>query len=94
MKSNQSMTGEELGQMILKGLQQVKAGQFRVAYSPVTAARTKLGMTQEEFAKLLSVSVRTLQGWEQGLKQPAGAARSLIRVAVARPDVVREVLAA
>jgi len=94
MKSNHSMNGEDLGQMILKGLKQVKEGQFSVVYSPVTAARTKLGMTQEEFAKLLSVSVRTLQGWEQGLKQPAGAARSLIRVAVARPDVVREVLAA
>jgi len=94
MKSDTSMTGEELGLKILKGLQQLKAGQFRVAYSPVATARNKLGMTQEEFAKLLNVSVRTLQGWEQGLKQPAGAARSLIRIAVAQPDMVREVLAA
>jgi putative transcriptional regulator len=89
-----SMTGEELGLEILQGLRDIKAGRFRVAYSPVKNARDKLGMTQVEFAKLLGVSARTLEGWEQGIKKPSGAAMSLIAIATARPDVVREVLAA
>ncbi len=47
-------------------------------------------MSQSEFAKLLGVSVRTLREWEQGRREPSGAARSLIRVAKERPDVLRE----
>ncbi len=65
-----------------------------IAFSPIKHARDKLGMTQVEFAKMLGVSKRTLEGWEQGTKKPSGAAISLIRLAVARPEVVREVLAA
>ena len=51
-------------------------------------------MTQSEFAALMGVSMRTLQGWGQGIKKPNATARSLIAIAAARPDVVREVLAA
>jgi putative transcriptional regulator len=88
-----TMTGEELGLEILRGLRDFKAGKFRVAFSLVKHVREKLGMTQEEFAQMLGVSARTLEGWEQGKTKPSGAAVSLIKIAVARPDVVREVLA-
>ncbi len=91
---NDTMTGEELGLQILRGIRDFKEGRFRVAFSPIKHARDKLGMTQVEFAKMLGVSKRTLEGWEQGTKKPSGAAISLIRLAVARPEVVREVLAA
>ena len=37
-----------------------------------------------------SATVRTLQEWEQGRREPSGAALSLIRVANERPDVLRE----
>jgi putative transcriptional regulator len=47
-------------------------------------------MSQSEFARLLGVSVRTLQEWEQGRREPSGAARSLIRVEQERPEVLRE----
>jgi putative transcriptional regulator len=59
---------------------------------PVVKARLKVGLSQAEFAKLLGVSKRTLQEWEQGRRQPTGAAQSLLRIAVERPDVLREVL--
>ncbi len=32
---------------------------------PVVAARRKVGLTQDEFARILGITVRTLQGWEQ-----------------------------
>jgi len=48
-----------------------------------------VGMSQSEFARLLGVSIRTLQDWEQGRREPSGAARMLLRIAVQSPDVVR-----
>ena len=41
-------------------------------------ARQATGLSQAQFAALLGVSVRTLQGWEQGRKPPSGAARTLL----------------
>ncbi len=49
--------------------------------SPVIEARKKTGLSQSQFAALLGVSMRTLQGWEQGRKQSSGAARTLLAVA-------------
>jgi len=40
------------------------------------------------------VSQRTLQGWEQGQRQPTGAAKTLLRVAERHPEVLRESVAA
>ena len=34
--------------------------------------RAKLGMTQEEFAAALCISVKTLRNWEQGRRDPSG----------------------
>ncbi len=51
----------------------------------LTAARAGTGLTQERFAHLLGVSKRTLQEWEQGRKQPSGAARVLLKIAAHQP---------
>lgn len=40
------------------------------------------------FAKLLGVSMRTWQEWEQGRKKPTGAAQTLLRVAVQAPEAL------
>jgi len=57
----------------------------------VRAARAATGLSQAQFARLLGVSVRTLQEWEQGRKAPSGAAATLLRIAEKRPDVLKEV---
>lgn len=51
-------------------------------------ARARVGLSQQEFARLLGVSARTLQDWEQGRREPTGAARMLLRVAAAHPEVL------
>lgn len=47
--------------------------------------RQVLRQTQEGFAELLGVSVRTLQNWEQGRRDPQGAAARLLNVASRHP---------
>jgi len=75
---------------LLESVRQMKRGEGLVVYSPVIAARRNSGLSQSPFAELLGVSVRTLQGWEQGRKQPSGAARTLINLAQRHPDILRE----
>ncbi|MHB8428546.1 MAG: helix-turn-helix domain-containing protein [Acidiferrobacterales bacterium] len=65
----------------------------KVEVSAIVAARTTIGLSQAQFAKLLGVSVRTLQDWEQGRRQPSGAAITLIRIAAERPDVFSDLAA-
>ncbi|MGO1074787.1 helix-turn-helix domain-containing protein [Inquilinus sp. CA228] len=58
----------------------------------VRAARKALGMTQEEFAPVVGVSASGLRKWEQGVRQPNGAARTLIRVIEREPEAVKRAL--
>ena len=53
------------------------------------AVRARLELTQKEFAALLNIPVRTVQGWEGGRRQPDPAARTLLRVAATAPQVLR-----
>lgn len=68
----------------------------RFVFKPaqVRKIRTKLGLSQSEFALLIGVSVATLQNWEQGRRRPDGPARALLQVASAHPDVVKSALSA
>ena len=54
--------------------------------------RSKLGLSQSEFALLIGVSVSTLQNWEQGRRHPEGPARALLRIAAKNPEAVLEAL--
>ncbi|WP_245738842.1 helix-turn-helix domain-containing protein [Nitrosomonas marina] len=85
----------DLGAELLESVKQMKAGRasriHKVEVSPIVSARIKSGLSQTDFAKLLGVSVRTLQDWEQGRRQPSGAAKTLIAIAERRPDVLKEI---
>lgn len=72
-------------------VREMLAGQgTEVPVSPVVSARMKSGLSQPRFAALLGVSVRTLQEWEQGRRQPSGAAKTLIAIAQKRPELLKE----
>lgn len=75
---------------LLESVRQMQRGEGTVVYSLVIAARQNSKLSQAQFAKLLGVSVRTLQGWEQGRKQPSGAARTLITLAQRNPKALRD----
>jgi putative transcriptional regulator len=57
--------------------------------SHISEARNRVGLPQADFAELLGVSVRTLQDWEQGRRNPSGAAQTLLRVAMLHPETLR-----
>jgi len=58
----------------------------------VRRIREKLQKSQSEFARMIGVSVSTLQNWEQGRRQPQGPARALLVVAAKSPAVVKKAL--
>ncbi|MCE9641229.1 MAG: helix-turn-helix domain-containing protein [Betaproteobacteria bacterium] len=87
----------DIGQEILKGIRDIKAGRIGRRYTtgsyPIVRAREKSGLSQAKFAGLLGVSVRTLQDWEQGRREPNAAAKTLIKVAELHPTVLRKIAA-
>lgn len=82
----------DLGSELLESVRQMKADQrtrvHDIDVSDIVEARHKVGLSQDQFAVLLGVSKRTLQDWEQGRREPSGAAKSLITIAIKRPDVL------
>ena len=56
----------------------------------IAALRSFVGMTQEEFARAVGISVHTLRNWEQGRRRPEGPAIALLRIAARHPRIIRE----
>ncbi|MGS0757021.1 helix-turn-helix domain-containing protein [Roseateles sp. GG27B] len=81
-------------QDLLESVRQMKRGEAaratKVQLSAAAEARAQVALSQQDFARLLGVSARTLQDWEQGRREPNGAAKTLLRVAVTHPGVLRE----
>src|SRR4051794_26225129 len=50
--------------------------------------RRRLHMTQEEFASRFHLRIGTVRDWEQGLKEPDSAAKTLLRVIDKNPEAV------
>jgi len=66
-----------------------RSGTTRLYWAPrVVAIRGAMGLSQRVFSKLVGVSVKTLQNWEQGRRQPSGPAVVLLKVLVADPEAV------
>ena len=80
-------------QDLLESVKQMRRGEYarvtKVTIPAAAEARAKSGLSQAEFAQLLGVSSRTLQDWEQGRREPTGAARMLLKVAVQHPKILR-----
>ena len=77
---------------LLQSVKQMRRGQAarvtKVKLAAAAEARAKTGLSQQDFASLLGVSARTLQDWEQGRREPTGAAKTLLQVAASHPKIL------
>ena len=74
----------------LRGNKKVAARVDNIDPESVAAIRAKLHLSQAKFATAFGISPATLRNWEQGRRQPSGAARVLLRVAAKHPKAVLE----
>lgn len=86
----------EFCHMLLQSVEEMKAGNIAretvFVLPKIEEVRKKTGLTQRSFATLLGVSPRTLQAWEQGKRNPSGAARTLLMLADRNPAIFAELL--
>lgn len=82
----------------IKEVGEIKAGRkkpsrlFEITAPEIKMVRETLHVSQNEFALMIGVSIRTLQNWEQGRRKPEGPAKALLRVASRNPKAVLEAL--
>src|SRR5882757_1958291 len=107
LREENTMTGRietsKVAQSIRRGLEEALAyaesaadtSRYRIhipADIDVKAIRTKLNMTQEEFAGRFGFSINTLRHWEQGRRQPEGPTRAYLLVIERAPKAVQKAL--
>jgi len=90
------MSKRDIGREILEGIREIKAYEVGeidlktrelMAPSSPREIRQNLNLSQAAFAGLMGVSLRTVQDWEQGRREPSGPAKSLLRIAEQHPEV-------
>lgn len=86
----------DIGAEILEGIDHMLANNAAKRSVPVQTdvvlARKKTGLTQLEFARMLDISRRTLEAWEQGKRNPSGAAKTLIKLCIQNPQAIKSFL--
>ena len=83
------------GSELLRAVKQMNARKRGRVYTPeqllAISARQSVNLTQKEFARLLNVSIDSVQDWEQGRRSPRGAAKTLLLVAQSYPEVLGQI---
>jgi len=65
---------------------------FEFTPSRIQLVREKIQLSQVQFARMLGVSVKTLQNWEQARRAPTGAAKALLRIVEREPSAALRAL--
>lgn len=79
------------GGAILRG-EKKPSREFVMDAPDIKSVRKKYHLSQNEFATMFGISVKTLRNWEQGRRVPVGPARILLLVAAKHPDAVMDVV--
>ncbi len=83
----EATTEVELARQMIEDGEDPDAGIGRFAEDLQPARiRSRLGMSQTEFATALTIPVATLRNWEQGRVLPDPAARALLRIVALEPE--------
>ena len=76
---------------ILRG-QKKPSRRIVIGSSGVRAIREQTSLSQGEFARLIGVSVKTLQNWEQDRRRPTGPAAALLRIIAHEPQLAAKAI--
>jgi len=90
--------------MAAVGLEQVRAMRrgesafkehVRFVPPPVDVAEVRaiVGLSQSEFAERFGFSLGAIRNWEQGIRQPDAAARTLLHIIARHPKAVSKMIA-
>lgn len=88
---NELVASVHEGGKILRGKAK-PSRKFVVEIPDVKKIRSNYKLSQNEFAGLMGISVKTLRNWEQGRRTPEGAARVLLQVAAKHPEAIWDVV--
>jgi putative transcriptional regulator len=88
---NERVASVREGGAILRG-EVTASRKFVIDKTDVKRIRVNYRLSQGQFAALLGISAATLQNWEQGRRQPKGAARILLQVAAKHPETAWDVV--
>ena len=81
-------TEEEIAQQIAED----EAEARRDAAEHLQKIRQRIGLSQEQLAERIHVSVTSIRNWEQGKRYPTGAARALYRILDRQPEAALKAL--
>ena len=87
----------ELAESVREGMEIISGKKqpsrvFHFSSLDIQEIRKQYNLSQQKFAKLMGISVNTLQNWEQGRRKPTGTARVLLEVAANHPDALLDTL--
>ncbi len=94
------MSERDIGREIIEGFREIKTfkeGKVDLVTRKLNepshpkTIRTRLKLSQTAFARLMGVSARTVQDWEQNRREPSGPAKPLLRIAEQHPEVFLEI---
>lgn len=102
MKNHKTDERTELGKSLERAMREVlehaqgkitlENRTVEVSAPEVKAIRQRYALSQQDFARIFGISVRTLQQWEQGRRFPQGPAKVLLNVIDKNPQAVWDVL--
>jgi putative transcriptional regulator len=79
------------GELTLRTVE-VPSAPPEIAAAEVTSLRARSGMSQAVFARVLNVSTKTVQSWEQGERKPSHAALRMLQVFRENPRFVFQIV--
>ncbi|MGD0777326.1 MAG: helix-turn-helix domain-containing protein [Candidatus Solibacter sp.] len=102
-KTTSARKRETVGESIIEGLKQaiawtrgenddVRVTLVHVPEVDVREVRTKMGLSQAQFATKFGFPPATLRNWEQGRSRPDASTRVLLAVIAKHPEAVEDVL--
>ncbi len=94
------MKGKQFNELLqsIDQARKIHAGKLKAGrvtrFNPIMVRniRLKLHASQASFARMIGVSIDTLQNWEQGRRRPEGPALALLKVAENNPRAIIKAL--